>query len=175
MARGIRGEGGGPSSVRRRKIAIRFQRINRDHAALEEALGPFADRDSYVGDWQSDEIAAIHRLDLVERGFEKIVNSLIEIVDQAEAEAVAQGLAPGRQEGGVNRWRRLQGLGVLSVQRSERMIQIARRRALLQHGYADLYAEGAGALYDDVTALLEELPRVVVELDRWVERLWPGG
>jgi hypothetical protein len=50
-----------------------------------------------------------------------------------------------------------------------------RRRAtrLRRHHYADLASQDGATIYDRANELLDQLPRTMRGLGRWIETLWP--
>jgi hypothetical protein len=162
-------------SAREQRIAARLRELARDRRALRLALEQFADAGAFARVWASDDPAEINSRDQVERPYERIVNDLQEIIDFCEAEEAERGTAPSTHEGDdePGRWRRAALRGYLSHAQAERLRQIAWERQRFQHHYADLPARHGAEVYERAHELLDELPRAMRGLGRWITALWP--
>jgi hypothetical protein len=162
-------------SAREQRVAARLRELARDRRALRLALERFADADDFARVWASDDPAEINRRDQVERPYERIVNDLQEIIDFCEAEEAERGIAQPAHEGDdePGRWRRSALRGHLSHAQAERLQRIAQGRQRFQHHYADLPARHGAEVFERAHELLEELPRAMRGLGRWISGLWP--
>jgi hypothetical protein len=162
--------------AREQKVVARLAEIARDRRALRNALDRFDDAAAFAAVWASEDPEEINRRDQVERPYERIVNDLQEIIDLCEAEEAARGVQrpatpPGDEAG---RWRRAALRGYLSHAQGERWQAIARGRHRLAHHYADLPAHRGAEIYERAVELLADLPRAIVGIGRWMEKLWPA-
>lgn len=98
-----------------------MERLDVDRASLVNALGKFSGADEFVAEWESTDPEELNRVEAVERGYEKIVNCLVEIADLVEGEAVEQGKTSAPEPGGPSRWERLAAVGALSQARAGRL------------------------------------------------------
>jgi hypothetical protein len=164
-------------SAREQRIVARLRELDRDRRALRNALDRFDDADGFARVWASDDADEINSRDQVERPYERIVNDLQEIIDFCEAEEAERGVA-GRSpegEGEPGRWRRAALRGYLSHTQAERWQGIARGRHRFAHHYADLPAKHGLEIYARAHELLDELPRAMGGIGRWIRALWPPG
>jgi hypothetical protein len=163
-------------SPREQKVAARLREIALDRRALRNALDRFESADAFARAWSSEDPDEINRRDQVERPYERIVNDLQEILDLCEAEEATRGAVPPEAGGGAGepgRWRRAALRGHLSHAQAERWQAIARGRQRLAHHYADLPARHGAEIFERTHELLDELPRAIRGLGRWIESLWP--
>jgi uncharacterized protein YutE (UPF0331/DUF86 family) len=156
----------------RRQIGSRFKRIGVDRRALGNALSKFADRDAFDRAWSSEDPEDVNLVAAVERAYENLINALNEVIDLAEGEAIRRGEMGGPETQGASRWERVHAAGLTSKRRFEEMRRLSGMRRVLQHGYAGTSGTGPDA-YDAAEDLLQALPGVVRDLERWVNRLWP--
>lgn len=164
-------------SAREQRIAARLRELARDRRALRNALERFADADEFARVWASDDPDEINSRDQVERPYERIVNDLQEIIDFCEAEEAERGI-PGPSsacEGEPGRWRRAALRGHLSHAQAERWQGIARGRQRFAHHYADLPSRHGAEVFERAHELLDQLPRAIRGLGRWISALWPPG
>lgn len=161
--------------ARERKVASRLRVIARDRRALRSALDRFRDGEDFARAWVSDEPDEVNRRDQVERPYERIVNDLQEIIDLCESEELDRGMpAPdGRAGDEPGRWRRAALRGYLSHAQAERWQGIARGRQRFSHHYADLPPRHGVEIFERAHGLLDEAPRTVTGLGRWIATLWP--
>ena len=162
-------------SAREQKVAARLRGIAVDRRALRNALDRFAGGDDFARVWNSEDPDEINRRDQVERPYERIVNDLQEILDLCEAEEADRGTAPPTGDGGdePGRWRRAALRGHLTHAQAARWQGIAQGRQQLAHHYADLASQDGATIYDRANELLDQLPRTMRGLGRWIETLWP--
>jgi hypothetical protein len=159
-------------SAREQKLTARLREIARDRRALRNALDRFAGVDDFAATWASEDPDAINRRDQVERPYERIVNDLHEIIDLCEAEEVERG-TPASHDQEAGRWRRAAVRGYLSHAQADRWHGISQGRQRLAHHYADLQAQHGSEIFERANELLDDLPRAIRGLGRWVDELWP--
>jgi hypothetical protein len=63
--------------------------------------------------------------------------------------------------------------GYLSQAQAGRWQGIAQGRQRLAHHYADLQARHGVEIFERAGELLDELPRAISGLGRWIDALWP--
>lgn len=163
---------GRPGSAREQKVAARLQEIARDRRALRNALDRFAGGEDFAGAWASEDPDQINQRDQVERPYERIVNDMQEIIDFCEAEEAERGM-PAPEGDDAGRWRRAASRGYLSHAQADRWPRIAQRRQRLAHHYVDLPARHGIEIFERANELLDELPRAIRGLGRWIDGLWP--
>lgn len=161
------------SRTRLRKVVARMERLEVDRASLVNALGKFAGADEFVTAWVSTDSETMNQVEAVERGYEKIVNSLVEIADLVESEAIGQDKVSSAKADGPGRWERLAAAGAISRARADRLGDIATVRNRLQHGYGGLEPVAGREIYTAAERLLSEAPATVRDLGPWVDKLWP--
>jgi len=150
-----------------------MERLDVDRASLVNAVGKFAGVDEFVKSWASTDPEELNRVEAVERGYEKLVNCLVEIADLVEGEAVEQGRAPAPENPGRGRWERLAEAGALSRARAGRLGELGAVRNRLQHGYGGLEPVSGQEIYTGAERLLHEAPATIHDLGNWIEELWP--
>jgi uncharacterized protein YutE (UPF0331/DUF86 family) len=102
----------------------------------------------------------------VERGFEILVNFVVEL---AELGLQLAGLVPDGSSAKV--LGQLETEGVISKSRRERLVAIYRARNEMQHAYPDVVAN---ATYDAAHSLLNELAGFFRDYARWLRELGYG-
>lgn len=163
-------------SPREQKVVARLRQIALDRRALRNALDRFEGADEFARAWSSEDPDEINRRDQVERPYERIVDDVQEIIDLCEAEELTRGGAPAPGTSATDRpgrWRRAALRGHLSHAQAERWQGIAQGRQRLAHHYADLPARQGAEIYERAVELLDELPKAIRGLGRWIETLWP--
>jgi hypothetical protein len=161
-------------SVLRKRLSQRFTLIETNHVDLKESLRRhYPDGDSFVEDWTSTEFEAQERIAALERFYERIVNSLNQIVDDTE-KALDEGgklprpttAQPGRERG---RWQRLADYGALPAKQVEPMRRLIGRRNLFQKEYDTLGPEAGADIFDGAKEFSRLLPKVIPAIRRWVD------
>jgi uncharacterized protein YutE (UPF0331/DUF86 family) len=161
-------------SVPRKRLSQRFTLIETNHADLKESLRRhYPDSDSFVEDWISGEFDAQERIAALERFYERIVNSLNQIVDVTEKALDDAGelpgpatAKPGKERG---RWQRLADYGALPVADVEPMRRLVGQRNIFQKEYDTLGPEAGAEVFDAAKEFSRLLPKVVPPIRSWVD------
>jgi hypothetical protein len=166
MARGGSSEHSSPRTL----IASRVASIQRNYSLLAESMRRhYPDSEGFVDDWTSTDFEAAERLAALERFYERIINSLNQIVDQAEAALEAKGQArqTADSKDQPGRWRRLEIYGVLDQRHVKPLKHLANRRNIFQKEYPDLGPEAGAAIYEDAEDFIKRLPKVLPGVQKW--------
>jgi len=161
-------------SVRRKRLSQRLTLVESNYDDLEESLRRhYPDEDSFVADWTSTEFEAQERIAALERFYERIVNALNQIVDDAEGALgedgeppAAPSAKPGRPPG---RWQRLAGYGALPAKHVDPMRRLIGKRNIFQKEYDTLGAEAGADIFGEAKEFARLLPRVVPSIREWAD------
>jgi hypothetical protein len=163
----------------RRQIGQLIKLTAVEARALAHGMAQFDDEDDFADEWPREDPASRLRIGGVEREYERIINNLFELIDKAQKEAAAQGLADPppteREPGRPNRWYRLSEAGVISKKRAQTMSRLDDPRVLFQHGYAFLGHDRGQEVWASMHELTQELPALMGDLKAWVDELWPAA
>jgi hypothetical protein len=150
-------------SVPRRRLIQRFTLIESNYDDLKESLRRhYPDEQSFVEDWTSAEFEAQERIAALERFFERIVNALNQIVDDAER-ALREGgelpdLPPPKRGRELGRWERLAAYGALPRELVEPMRRLIGQRNIFQKEYDTLGPEAGGDVFHHLVARIAAGP-----------------
>lgn len=159
---------GDPSTRSQRTIANRFSTLERNFQWLREGLARYPTADAFAEDWLSEEFRSSERVAALERFYERMVNSINQIVDTVESELVSRGEMPDRRHaGGPGRAARLVGYEVIEPNVAADLKRYLERRNVLQKEYPDLGVAAGRDAYEDAEALLGLLPGLVTGLRDW--------
>lgn len=169
-------EAGAPDSGRsvlRKRQSQRFTLIESNYNDLKESLRRhYPDKEAFVDDWTSTEFEAQERIAALERFYERIVNALNQIVDDAERALDDDGELPepsasvrGQEPG---RWQRLADYGALPTEHVDALRRLIGKRNLFQKEYDTLGAAAGADVFDDAREFSRLLPKVIPSIRNWV-------
>jgi uncharacterized protein YutE (UPF0331/DUF86 family) len=161
-------------SVRRKRLSQRLTLIESNYKDLKESLRRhYPDEDSFVADWTSTEFEAQERIAALERFYERIVNALNQVVDDAEKTLDENGELPGaspvKQGQEPGRWQRLAGYGALPAEHVDSMRRLIGKRNIFQKEYDTLGAEAGAEIFGEAKEFARLLPKVIPPISNWVD------
>lgn len=159
-------------SVRRKRLSQRLTLIESNYDDLKESLRRhYPDEDSFIADWTSTEFEAQERIAALERFYERIVNALNQVVDDAEGGLDENGelpaaspAKPGREPG---RWQRLADYGTLPAEHVDPMRRLIGKRNIFQKEYDSLGAEAGADIFGEAKEFARLLPKVIPSIREW--------
>jgi hypothetical protein len=161
-------------SVPRKRLSQRFTLIESNYRDLKESLRRhYPDEDSFVADWTSTEFEAQERIAALERFYERIVNALNQVVDDAEGELDEEGklpkASPAKRGQEPGRWQRLADYGALPAEHVDPMRRLIGKRNIFQKEYDTLGAEAGADIFDEAKEFARLLPKVIPSIRNWAD------
>jgi hypothetical protein len=148
--------------------------VESNYDDLKESLRRhYPDEDSFVADWTSTEFEAQERIAALERFYERIVNALNQIVDDAEGALGGDGeppeTPPAKRGQPPGRWQRLAGYGALPAEHVDPMRRLIGKRNIFQKEYDTLGAEAGADIFGEAKEFARLLPKVMPPIREWAD------
>ncbi len=159
-------------SVRRKRLSQRLTLIESNYDDLKESIRRhYPDEDSFVADWTSTEFEAQERIAALERFYERIVNALNQVVNDAEEALGKHGelpeTSPVKRGQPPGRWQRLADYGALRTEDVDPMRRLIGKRNIFQKEYDTLGAEAGADIFGEAKEFARLLPKVIPSIREW--------
>ena len=158
--------------MRRKRLSQRLTLIESNFDDLKESLRRhYPDEGSFVADWTSTEFEAQERIAALERFYERIVNALNQVVDDAEGALDENGglseTSPVKRGQPPGRWQRLADYGALPAEHVDPMRRLIGKRNIFQKEYDTLGAEAGADIFDEAKEFARLVPKVIPSIREW--------